>query len=417
MPLWALIALLALPGCGGASTEAPPQPRSKAPAAPLSELRALGYAGWDDGTDGTRSGVAVVDGAAVPWARVWADDRSGVHAVLPDGSRLPSLEVPGHTQVEFARVLDGGRILCVSVDQGVTLLEPSGDVVFQLAAPAHHEAVVIPDGRPPGSRRFATLVHREVPHAGRNVRFDGILVVDERTGTASGPEWAFDTHDARAAIQAAIGKGPHPLDRPAPAHDRPAPERVQGTVYDYFHANGLAFDGPDRVVLCLRNVDALVTIDLAERRVLGAIGPGELDWPHAPTFVEGPGGERRLLVFDNGKHRGWSRVVELDPASGARLWEWRGTAERPLWSELRGYAQRLPGGNTLVTESERGRVLEIDRSGRVVWEFENPETRAARDGTVARRRIYRALATPELTRRDPAMRDASQAEAKPPDER
>ena len=327
----------------------------------------------------------------------------------PSGALGSPTEVPGHTQVEFARPLAGGRILCVSVDEGVTLLEPDGRTVFQLDVRAHHEAVVVPDGRSVGARRFAVLVHDEFDHAGRAVRFDGILVIDEATGAEVGKGWAFDTHAARERILDVIGLEEHPLDRTGRGDAE--------TVYDYFHANGLAFDGPSRVVLCLRNVDAMVTVDLSSDEVVSAIGPGTLDWPHAPSFVEGPDGSRRLLAFDNGKHRGWSRVVELDPASGEVLWEWRGTEQRPLWSELRGYAQRLPGGRTLVTESERGRAIEIDSAGRVVWEFLNPETRTASGGGRARRRIYRMLASPDprVGEEDPAGdHEAPGARERPP---
>lgn len=375
-------------GCGSEPTDEG-RASTQTGAPPAAELRALGYAGWDEVEESAveSGGVALAEGSPTPWVRVWADDRSGVLAVDPSGESQPTLEVPGHTQVEFARPLVGGRTLCVSVDEGVTLLEADGRVVHQIDVRAHHEAVVVPDGRPPGERCFAVLVHDEFPHAGRPVRFDGILLIDEATGKAVGDGWAFDTHAARLPLLEAIGLEQHPLDRPG-AGDA-------DTVYDYFHANGLAFDGPDQVVICLRNVDAMVTVDLSSGGVVSAIGPGTLDWPHAPSFVAGPDGSRRLLAFDNGKHRGWSRVVELDPESGEVLWEWRGTEERPLWSELRGCAQRLPGGRTLVTESERGRVLEIDREGRVVWEFQNPETRAVSGGGLARRRIYRMLATPE----------------------
>jgi hypothetical protein len=33
----------------------------------------------------------------------------------------------------------------------------------------------------------------------------------------------------------------------------------------------------------------------------------------------------------------------------------------------------LPNGNTLITESDRGRVFEITPSGEIVWEFFIPE--------------------------------------------
>ena len=33
--------------------------------------------------------------------------------------------------------------------------------------------------------------------------------------------------------------------------------------------------------------------------------------------------------------------------------------------------QRLPNGNTLITEADTGRVFEVTRKGEVVWEFGN----------------------------------------------
>lgn len=35
--------------------------------------------------------------------------------------------------------------------------------------------------------------------------------------------------------------------------------------------------------------------------------------------------------------------------------------------------QRLPGGNTLITEAAFGRIFEVAREGELVWEYINPE--------------------------------------------
>jgi hypothetical protein len=43
-----------------------------------------------------------------------------------------------------------------------------------------------------------------------------------------------------------------------------------------------------------------------------------------------------------------------------------------LFSKTLGSVQRLPNGNTLISESENGRAVEVTREGRVVWEFCNP---------------------------------------------
>jgi hypothetical protein len=53
-------------------------------------------------------------------------------------------------------------------------------------------------------------------------------------------------------------------------------------------------------------------------------------------------------------------------------WEYTGDDDRPFFSALRGSAQRLPNGNTLVNEDQGGRVFEVNRAGRIVWEYVNP---------------------------------------------
>ena len=54
-------------------------------------------------------------------------------------------------------------------------------------------------------------------------------------------------------------------------------------------------------------------------------------------------------------------------------------------------AERLPNGNTLITESDKGRAFEVTHAGEVVWEFWNP---VILDGK--RARIYRLVRhTPE----------------------
>ncbi|GAG47936.1 unnamed protein product, partial [marine sediment metagenome] len=35
-------------------------------------------------------------------------------------------------------------------------------------------------------------------------------------------------------------------------------------------------------------------------------------------------------------------------------------------------AQRLPNGNTLITEGDNGRIFEVTRDGEIVWEYITP---------------------------------------------
>jgi len=53
-------------------------------------------------------------------------------------------------------------------------------------------------------------------------------------------------------------------------------------------------------------------------------------------------------------------------------WRYEGDAERPFASEIRGSIERLPNGNTLITESDGGRLLEVASDGSIAWEYVNP---------------------------------------------
>jgi hypothetical protein len=70
---------------------------------------------------------------------------------------------------------------------------------------------------------------------------------------------------------------------------------------------------------------------------------------------------------------GISRVQEFDPLTSNVVWEYHGTPEDPFWSGVRSAQQRLPNGNTLITESDRGRLLEVSPAGEIVWEYVNPD--------------------------------------------
>ena len=138
-------------------------------------------------------------------------------------------------------------------------------------------------------------------------------------------------------------------------------------------------------MISLRNADTIVILDRDSLAPVWHWGEGDLELPHDPTWL--PDG--RLLVFYNGSRRGYSRVLEVEPQTGEVAWRYPDGDTGSLFSEWRGSSQRLPGGNTLVCESERGHVLEVTPGGQVVWEFWNPEL-----GEKGRKRIYRFTRLP-----------------------
>jgi len=96
---------------------------------------------------------------------------------------------------------------------------------------------------------------------------------------------------------------------------------------------------------------------------------------HDPEIL--PNGH--LIYFDNFRNKRYSVVAEFDPVTDEVAWDYRGTAEQPFHSATCGTQQRLPNGNTLITESDGGRAFEVTAEGEIVWEFYNPE-RAGEEG-------------------------------------
>lgn len=118
----------------------------------------------------------------------------------------------------------------------------------------------------------------------------------------------------------------------------------------------------------------VVVVNPETEKVVWA-GKGDFLRQHDAQILE----TGNLLLFDNVGLGKRSRALEIDPATMENVWEYRGDSDDPLYSEFIGAVQRLPNGNTLITESENGRVIEVTPDGKVVWQFHSPH-RAGDDG-------------------------------------
>ena len=70
--------------------------------------------------------------------------------------------------------------------------------------------------------------------------------------------------------------------------------------------------------------------------------------------------ELRLPLREDGSYD-WSAEVEI-------VWEY----DQDFYSRIISGVQRLPNGNTLITEGTGGRLIEVTPAGEVAWEFVNP---------------------------------------------
>ena len=163
---------------------------------------------------------------------------------------------------------------------------------------------------------------------------------------------------------------------------------------DIFHVNTLeivsrdVYAGDKRlfkkgdVLVCIRNMNLIAVVDLEKEEFTWYWGEGVLDGPHQPSLQD----DGKILVFDNGLFRMYSRLIELDPATGEIEWEYTAEPPESFYTNEQGGVQQLPNGNLLVTESGKGHIFEITRKGELAWEFWNPPLSHAGD---QRKSIYR----------------------------
>ncbi|WP_284165216.1 arylsulfotransferase family protein [Frigidibacter sp. SD6-1] len=68
---------------------------------------------------------------------------------------------------------------------------------------------------------------------------------------------------------------------------------------------------------------------------------------------------------------GGSRILLIDPASGASRVAYQSDARNIFYTPFRGKQELEPNGNLLITETDGGRVFEVTPDGKPVWQFVN----------------------------------------------
>jgi hypothetical protein len=281
-------------------------------------------------------------------------------------------------------------------------------------------------GVAPGKQDAKTLILTHTNHTRENVA--GAALEDDRLIEVSSKgdlswEWVASDHidefgfstAARDAIKAAGGgNGGRGGGRGS---------------FDWLHVNSATYVGPNHwfdegdqrfapnnVIISSRQASFLAIIgrdgkvvwrlgpDFSESRELRAIGQ-IIGQHHAHIIPKGLPGAGNVLVFDNGGASGYgfpnptapngsnsfaratSRVLEINPVTLQLVWSYN--APRFYSSNISG-AQRLPNGDTLVTDGPNGRIFEVTSDKKIVWEYIYP----VYSGANAANSVYRAYRLP-----------------------
>ncbi len=189
-----------------------------------------------------------------------------------------------------------------------------------------------------------------------------------------------------------------------------------------WHDQGDARFNPENIIFSSRAANIIGIVNRAGN-IVWQLGPdystsestkelGQIIGQHNPHIIpKGLPGEGNILVFDNGGSAGYgfadpaapdgrdsvrrdfSRVLEFDPITLEIIWEYSigGSEKFQFFSHYVSNAQRLPNGNTMVTEGSDGRIFELTEDKQIVWEYMSPF-----HGTEEpiSRRIFRAYRLP-----------------------
>jgi len=125
------------------------------------------------------------------------------------------------------------------------------------------------------------------------------------------------------------------------------------------------------LLISLRNLSVVAVLDVDERTIKWAVrGPWYMQ--HDPQILD----NGNLLVFDNRGDMlrgGASRVLEVDPHTLAIEWRYPNGVDDPFYTLICGSVERLKNGNTLISESNNGRIFEVTPQGEIVWDYAIPE--------------------------------------------
>jgi len=262
--------------------------------------------------------------------------------------------------------------------------------------------------------RTLILGHKTVfnPNVSRRPLIDDLIYEVNWDGTLTGFEWHASDHidemgfDAKTRIGIRLNPGGPGLI-------------LRGLPGDWLHIDSISLLGnnkwyeqgderfnPNNIMICSRHTNFIAIINKNNGNIVWRCGPdfprrhnrskvGRFIGPHDAHIIQkGLPGEGNILIFDNGGVSGYgvfgfpdqvrfySRMVEFNPITFEIVQQYthkKGLFPKPrkgkyhrFFSMTMSSVQRLPNGNTLITEALSGRIFEITPTNDIVWDYVYP---------------------------------------------
>ncbi len=352
-------------GASGPATSAPDHDSNE-----IAALQALGYVEWIKPSEENEGkvGVTLHESSLTRPGYNLFNSRPRNHIVLidMDANVRHEWRVPKVSAIQLAKISPTGDLFVLVKNKELIKLAWHGQVQWRFKTIVHHDMEV----RDPERILVLTRKFAETHYKGAT------LPIVEDMLTILSP----DGDVLRELSLLELFRHLVPESRimeMAKSKDRPTSvRRAVDTEFDVLHSNGVELirqtSGPARpgdLLVSLREIDLIAIVRLDPWQLIWSWGSGELERQHHPSML--PNGN--ILVFDNGVRQKRSRILEVDPRDGRIVWRYGEQEGQHFYSNVRGSVQRLPNGNTLITDSNHGRVFEVTTDGRMVWEFFNPD--------------------------------------------
>ena len=285
---------------------------------------------------------------------------------------------PSKTGANGSLLLPNGDVVLNLEYVGMVRLDACGDVQWTLAEGNHHSIARADDGFfwVPGVSSKRRSKSKRYPDGfpgldGRGVWVDKILKISGEGEVLSRInvidilyETGLDRHiEKMMGGLGNPGKKDENIDNITHLNDVEPLSSSMADEYSLFGAGDL--------LVSLRNLNLIFVFDPETKNVKWS-SSAPFIYQHDPDFT----GEGWIGVFDNnpslvrtGKMIDNSRIVSIQAHTGSTRVLYPTRHAGSFFTEVQGKWQKLENGNMLLTEAQKGRVIEVSPNGKNVWEW------------------------------------------------